>query len=86
MLSNPRSNHCLPNNVLLSHLAKMQQDVLLGLNMSIDANKLLQLKMSLVNKNALLTAITLNVSEGNTQNVVKVSRIHPRLIRVAKVR
>jgi hypothetical protein len=64
----------------------MQQDVLLGLNMSIDANKLLQLKMSLVNKNALLTAITLNVSEGNTQNVVKVSRIHPRLIRVAKVR
>jgi hypothetical protein len=54
---------------LLSHLSKTQQEVLLGLNMSIDANKLLQLKMSLVNYNALLTAATLNVSEGNTQNV-----------------
>jgi len=53
--------------------------------MSIDANKLLQLKMSLVNNNALLTEATLNVSEGNTQNVVKVFTMHPRLTRIAKV-
>jgi hypothetical protein len=53
--------------------------------MFIDAKKLLQSKMSLVNKNALLTTITLNVSEGNIQNVVKFFGIHPRLIKVAKV-
>jgi len=70
---------------LPSHLSKTQQEVLLGLNMSIDANKLLQLKMSLVNNNALLTEATLNVSEGNTQNVVKVFTMHPRLTRIAKV-
>jgi len=64
----------------------MQQDVLLGLNMSIDANKLLRSKMSLVNKNALSIVATLNVNEGNIQNVVKVFGIHPRLIKVAKVR
>jgi hypothetical protein len=56
---------------LPSHLAKTQQEVLLGLNMFIDAKKLLQLKISLVNKNALLTTTTLNVSEGNIQNVAK---------------
>ncbi len=69
-----------------SRLASTQQDVLLGLNMSIDANKLLQSKMLLVNKNALSIAATLNVNEGNIQNVVKVFGIHPRLIKVAKVR
>jgi hypothetical protein len=53
--------------------------------MSTDANKLLQSKMSLVNKNALLTTATLNVNEGNIQNVVKVFGIHLRLIRAAKV-
>jgi hypothetical protein len=71
---------------LPSRLASTQQDVLLGLNMSIDANKLLQSKMLLVNKNALSIAATLNVNEGNIQNVVKVFGIHPRLIKVAKVR
>ncbi len=40
VLSHPRLNHCLPNYVLLAHLVKAQQDILLGLNMSIDANKL----------------------------------------------
>jgi hypothetical protein len=71
---------------LPSRLASTQQDVLLGLNMSIDANKLLRSKMSLVNKNALSIVATLNVNEGNIQNVVKVFGIHPRLIKVAKVR
>jgi hypothetical protein len=53
--------------------------------MSIDGNKLLQSKMSLVNNNALLIAATPNVNEGNTQNFVKVFEIHPRLIKAAKV-
>ncbi len=54
--------------------------------MSIDANKLVQSNMSLVNKNVLLTVATLNVSAGNTQNFVKVLTIHPRLIRATKFR
>jgi hypothetical protein len=61
----------------------MQQEVLLGLNMSIDADKLLQSKMSLVNYNAFLIATPLNVNEGNTQYVVNFFGIHPRLIRVS---
>jgi hypothetical protein len=52
--------------------------------MSIDANKLVQFNMSLVNKNVLLIIATFNVNEGNIQNVVKVLGIHPRLIKVAK--
>ncbi len=84
VLLHPRSSHYLPNYVLPAHLAKTQQEVLLGLNMSIDANKLVQSNMSLVNKNVLLTVATLNVSVGNSQNVVKVVKIHPRLIRVPK--
>jgi hypothetical protein len=63
----------------------MQQEVLLRLNMSIYANKLLQSKMPLVNKHAMLTIATLNVSEGNIQNVVKFFGLHPRLIRATKV-
>jgi hypothetical protein len=51
--------------------------------MSIDANKLVQSNMSLVNKNVLLNAATFNVSEGNIQNVIKVFGIHPRLIRTS---
>ncbi len=81
VLSHPRLSHYLPNYVLLAHLAKAQQEVLPSLNRSIDANKLVQFNMSLVNKNALLTTATLNVSEGNIQNVAKIFGIHPRLIR-----
>lgn len=54
VLSHPRLGHCLPSYVLHAHFVKMQQEVLLGSNMSIDANKLVQSNMSLVNKNALL--------------------------------
>jgi hypothetical protein len=63
IVSEPRLNHCLPNYVLSAHFAKAQQKVLLGLNMSIDANKLVQSNVTLVNKNALLTITTFNVSE-----------------------
>jgi hypothetical protein len=52
--------------------------------MFIGANKLVQSNMSLVNKNDLLIVVTLNVSVGNTQNVVKVLGIHLRLIRATK--
>ncbi len=52
--------------------------------MSIDAKKLVQSNMSLVNKNDLLIIVTLNVNEGNTQNVAKVLGIHLRLIRTTK--
>jgi hypothetical protein len=51
ILSHPRLGHCLPSYVLLAHLVKAQQEVLLGLNISIDANKLVQFNVSLVNKN-----------------------------------
>jgi hypothetical protein len=40
VLSHSRLNHCFPSYDLLQHLAKAQQEVLLGLNMFIDANKL----------------------------------------------
>jgi hypothetical protein len=40
--------------------------------------------MSLVNKNDLLIVVTLNVNEGNIQNVVKVFGIHLRLIKATK--
>ncbi len=78
VLSHPRLSHCLPSHVLPTHLAKAQQEVLLGLNMSIDANKLVQFNVFSVNKNALLTAMTFNVSESSTQNDVKVLRVYPR--------
>jgi Fic family protein len=81
VLSHPRLSHCLPNYVLLAHLAKTQREVLSSLTRSIDANRLVQFNMSLVNKNVLLTTTTLNVSEGNTRNVAKILGIHPRLIR-----
>ncbi len=81
--SHPRLSHSLPNYVLPTQLAKTQQEVWLSLNMSIDANKLVQSNMSLVNKNVLLNAATFNVSEGNIQNVIKVFGIHPRLIRTS---
>jgi hypothetical protein len=71
VLSHPRLNHCLPHYVLPTHLAKAQQEVLLGLNMSIDANKLVQFNVFLMNKNALLTTMTLNVSESSTRNDVR---------------
>jgi hypothetical protein len=48
--------------------------------MSIDANKMVQFNLSLVNKSALLTIATLNVNEKNTQNIVKVLGVHPRMI------
>jgi hypothetical protein len=40
VLSHSRLNHYFPNYVLPTHLVKAQQEVLLGLNISIDANKL----------------------------------------------
>jgi len=46
VLSHPRLSHCFPSYVLLAHLAEAQQEVLLGLNMSIDANKLVQSNVS----------------------------------------
>jgi len=71
VLSHPRLSHCLPNSILLAHLAKAQQEVLSGLNMSIDANKLVQSNMSLVNDNILLIAIRFNVSKGNIKKCCK---------------
>jgi hypothetical protein len=67
VLSHPRLGHCLPCYVLPAHLVKAQQEVLLSLNMSIDANKLVQSNMSLVNKNVMLIVKTLNVSESSTE-------------------
>ncbi len=81
VLSHLRLSHYLPNYVLLAHLAKAQQEVLSSFNRFIDANKLVQFNMSLVNKNVLLTTTTLNVNEGNTQNVAKIIGIHLRLIK-----
>jgi orotidine-5'-phosphate decarboxylase len=66
VLSHPRLSHYFPSYVLHAHLVKAQQEIFLGLNMSIDANKLVQFNVSLVKKNALLIAVTLNVSESNT--------------------
>ncbi len=40
VLSHPRLNHCCPSYVLQTQLTKTQQEVLLGWNMSIDANNL----------------------------------------------
>jgi hypothetical protein len=40
VLSHPRLNHCFLDKVLLTHLAMAQHEVLVGLNMSIDANKM----------------------------------------------
>jgi hypothetical protein len=80
-----RLSHCLPNYVLSAHFVRAQQKVLLGLNMSIDANKLMQFNVSLVNKNALLTIATFNVSESRTRSVAKVLGVHPRAIGVAKL-
>jgi hypothetical protein len=85
VLSHLMLSHCLPNNVLHTHLTKAQQEVLLGLNMSIGANKLVQSNMSLVNKNALMIVVTLNINEVNTQNVAKVFGLHPRMVRSAKL-
>jgi hypothetical protein len=85
VLSHLKLSHCLPNNVLHTHLTKAQQEVLLGLNMSIGANKLVQSNMSLVNKNALLIVATLDINEANTQYVAKVFGLHPRVIRFAKI-
>jgi len=65
---------------LPTHLAIAQHEVLASLNMLVDANKMAQFNLSLVNKNALLIATTLNVSEKNIQIVVKVLGIHPRMI------
>jgi hypothetical protein len=84
VLSYLRLSHYPPNYVLPAHIAKAQQEVLLGLNMSIDANKLVQFNMSLVNKKVLLIATTLNVTERNIQNVTKVFGIHQRLRRTTK--
>ncbi len=81
ILSHPSLNHeCLPDNVLFTHLAVAQHEVLASLNMSIDANKMVQSNLSLVNKSALLTIPTLNVNERNIQIIIKVLGIHPRMI------
>ncbi len=40
VMSHPKLNHSLPNKVLPTHLAITQHEVLVGLNMSIDANKM----------------------------------------------
>jgi hypothetical protein len=53
---------------------------LASLNMSIDANKMVQSNISLVNKSALLTTTTLNVSERNTQNIATILGVHLRMI------
>ncbi len=82
----PRLSHCLHSYVLPTHLAKGKQEVLLGLNMSTDANKLVQSNVSSMNKNALLTTLTFNVSLSSIQSVVKVLGVHPRAIGVAKLR
>ncbi len=67
------------------HLIKAQQEVLLGLNMSIGANKLVQFNMSLMNKNALLIVVKFNTNDAKIQNVVKVFGLHPRVIRSTKL-
>ncbi len=40
VMSHPRLNHSLLDKVLPTHLAIAQHEVLVGLNMSIDANKM----------------------------------------------
>ncbi len=40
VLSHPRLSHCFLSYVLLAHLVEAQQEVLLGLNMSINVKKL----------------------------------------------
>jgi hypothetical protein len=86
VLSYPRLSHCFPSYVLPAQLAKTQQEVLLGWNMSINANKLVQFNVSSVNKNALSIAVTFNVNESNIQSVARVLGVRPRAIGIAKLR
>jgi hypothetical protein len=52
--------------------------------MFIDANKLVQSNVSLVNKNALLTTTTFNVNESSTWNAARVFGVHLKAIWAAK--